>query len=134
MVLVTKARTDAENVFLQSPTSSLDTVSGPLPSYLRSRVGGIKLIDIGGKMGKCACHSNPREPIRDAMRAPQDVAEAHEDDRERAKEMRKLRQSRGSLPQDYDEQRPAKRSYSAADLAVPKETPSCDCGPDLNPR
>ena len=72
-------------------------------------------------MGKCQCHSNPKEPIRDAERAPQNIAEEHEDARERAKEMRRLRATKGSLPQDGEQLSSKKGSVNGR--SIKSETP-----------
>ena len=75
-----------------------------------------RLIFIGAKIGKCQCHSDPKAPITDAKRAPQEVAEAHEDARQQAKELRKLRATKGSLPEDFASPSP-RRSRTTAQSA-----------------
>ncbi|KAL9052400.1 MAG: hypothetical protein Q9162_005430 [Coniocarpon cinnabarinum] len=78
-------------------------------------------------MGKCSCHSNPKEPITDAERAPQDIAEAHEDERERAKEWRRLRATKGALPQDFKSEAAARGVKEAQREAASASNIKSEC-------
>lgn len=82
-----------------------------------------RVTEPGTRIGKCQCHQNPKEPIRDAMRAPQDVAEEHEDLRERAKEMRRLRATKGALPEETEAPSLKKGSGGAQSIKNEVATP-----------
>ena len=112
-VCIRPAETVAKTVSLQSHSWSQDTVScSDFHSIAHAQYAN-SASKTGGKLGKCECHADPSKPIRDATRAPADIAESFEVDREHAKELRKLRQSR-SGPSSEAVPKASKRTHTAA--------------------